>query len=147
MVQQHDPVGEAHRKIEVVQHRDHGGAVARALLGGLHQIDLVAHVEARGRFIQQQQARAVHRLAAGELHQHAGEMRALLFAAGQRRQLPVAEVLEADLMQTPHRPAARAAARLLSPAPMATISSTVNGKVTLTCCDSIARWCASSRGG
>ena len=27
-MQQHDPVGEAHREIEVVQHRDHGGAVA-----------------------------------------------------------------------------------------------------------------------
>ncbi len=66
---------------------------------GLDQIDLMPQVEARGRLVQQQQAGAVQRLAAGELHQHAGEMRALLLAAGQRRQLPVTEMRQPDLVQ------------------------------------------------
>ena len=26
VVQRHDPVGEPHRQVEIVQHRDHGGA-------------------------------------------------------------------------------------------------------------------------
>ena len=58
-MQQHDAVGEAHREIEVVQHGDHGRAVLRAPPRRLHQIDLVAHVEAGGRLVQQQQPRAV----------------------------------------------------------------------------------------
>jgi hypothetical protein len=85
-VQEHDAVGEAHGEVEVVQDRDHGGAVLRAAARALHEIDLVPQVETGGRLVQQQQARTVQRLAAGELHQHAGEMRALLLAAGQRRQ-------------------------------------------------------------
>ena len=138
-MQQHDPVGKPHREIEVVQHGDHGGAVLRALPRRLHQIDLVTHVEAGGRLVQQQKPRAVLRLAAGELHQHAGKMRALLFAAGERRQLPMAEMRQPDLAAAPRRPAAARRRGRLSPAPIWTISSTVNGKVTLTCCDSIAR--------
>ena len=98
-MQQHDPVGEAHRQIEIMQHGDHSRAVLRAPPCRLHQIDLVAHVEAGGRLVQQQQAGAVLLFAAGELHQHAGKMRALLLAAGERRQLPVAEMREPDLAQ------------------------------------------------
>ena len=41
----------------------------------------------------------MQRLTAGELHQHAREMRALLLAAGQRRQLAVAEALQSHLFQ------------------------------------------------
>ena len=77
-VQQHDAVGEAHCQIEVVEHGDDGGAVLRAPSRRFHQVDLVAHVEAGGRLVQQQQAGAVQLFAAGELHQHAGKMRALL---------------------------------------------------------------------
>ena len=81
----------------------------------------------------------MQRLTAGELHQDACEMRALLFAAGERRQLPIAEMRQSDLVERGIDQPLRAGA--------AGIASTVNGKVTLTCCDSIARWCASSRGG
>ena len=98
-VQQHDPVGEPHGEVEVVQDRDHGGAASRAQPCGFDQVDLVPQVEAGGRLVQQQQARAVQRLAAGELHQHAGKMRALLLAARQRRQLPVAEIFQSDFVQ------------------------------------------------
>jgi len=78
------------------------------------------------------------RLAERKLHQHTGEMRALLLAARQRRQLPVTEMRQPDFVQRilderAHGPAPR------SPPPICTISSTVKGKVTLTCCDSIAR--------
>ena len=54
-------------------------------------------VEARGRLVEQQQARPVRGLAAGELHQHAGEMRALLLAARERGDDAVAERGEIDL--------------------------------------------------
>ena len=79
---------------------------ARAPPCGFHQVDLVPQVEARGRLVQQQQAGAVQRLAAGELHQHAGKMRALLLAAGQRRQLAGGGNLPARPRAAPRRPAA-----------------------------------------
>ena len=53
------------------------GAAAR----GFDEVDLVTQIEARGRLVQQQEPRTVFGLAAGELHQHAGEMGALLLAA------------------------------------------------------------------
>jgi len=74
-----------------VQDGDHRRAAASAAAGGFDEVDLVAQIEARGRLVQQQQARPMLGLAAGELHQHAGEMGALLLAARQRRQLPLAE--------------------------------------------------------
>ena len=98
-MEEDDSIGEPHGQVEVVQHRDHGGAVLGAKSRGLHQVDLVAHVEAGGRLVQQQQAGPMPCLAAGQLHQHAGKMRPLLFAAGQRRQLPVAEISQADFVE------------------------------------------------
>ena len=77
-----------------MQHCDHGAAGAGAALGGFHQIDLIAQVEARCRLVQQKYAGAMFSLAARELHQDTREMRALLFAAGQRRQLAMAERFE-----------------------------------------------------
>ena len=67
-MQQHDPVGEAHCQIEIVQHGDHSRAVLCTPLCCFHQVDLVAHVEAGGRLVQQQQAGAVLLFTAGELH-------------------------------------------------------------------------------
>ena len=61
------------------------------------QVELVLQVEARGRLVEQQQARAVRGLAAGKLQQHAGEMRALLLAAGERGDDAVAESRELDI--------------------------------------------------
>ena len=130
LVQQNDAVGKAHGEIEIVQDGDHGGAVRGASPRALHQVDLMPQIEARGRLVQQQQAGTVHGLAAGQLHQHAGEMRALLFAAGQRRQFAVAETSESDLVQCGVDQRLRARPRPLSPAPIATISSTVKGKLT-----------------
>jgi hypothetical protein len=45
-VQHDDPVGKAHRQIEIVQDRDHGGAISRATPRGFHQVDLMPQVEA-----------------------------------------------------------------------------------------------------
>ena len=102
-------------------------------------------VEARGRLVEQQQAGAVRRLAAGELHQHAGEMRALLLAAGERRDDALAERAEVDLGERGLGQRVDARPRR-SPAPMRTISPTVKGNATCVLCDSTARCCASSRG-
>ncbi|MFK4626255.1 hypothetical protein ABIF50_009561 [Bradyrhizobium diazoefficiens] len=97
---QHDqPVGEADRQVEIVQDRDHGGAGASAAARGLDEVDLVAQIKARGWLVQQQKPRSMLGLAAGELHQHAGEMGALLLAARQRRQLPFAEMRQPHLVQ------------------------------------------------
>ena len=96
-MQEHDPVGKPHREVEIVQHGNDSGAVLRAPPRRLDEVDLMAHVEAGRRLIQQQQAWPMQRLAAGKLHQDAGQMRALLFAAGERRQLPVAEMRQSDL--------------------------------------------------
>ena len=63
----------------------------------LDHVELVAQVEARGRLVEQQHARSVRGLAAGELNQHAREMRALLLAARQRGDDAVAEAAEIDL--------------------------------------------------
>lgn len=82
-----------------MQDCDHRRATCRAAARGFDEVDLVAQVEARGRLVQQQKSRAVFGLAAGELHQHAGEMGSLLLAAGQCRQLPVSEMGEANLVQ------------------------------------------------
>ncbi|KAG5733129.1 hypothetical protein E4T56_gene4260, partial [Termitomyces sp. T112] len=60
---------------------------------------LAGHVERIGRLVQQQQARSVFGLAAGELHQDAGEMGALLFAAGQRRHVSLAEMRQSHFVQ------------------------------------------------
>ena len=146
MVQEDKTAGETHREIEVVQDRDHRRAVPRAPPRRLDEVDLMAQIEARGRLVQQQQARAMRGLAAGKLHQHAGKMRALLLAAGQRRELSLAEMRPVRPRAARHRPGGARWRGCVSPAPMSTISSTVNGKVTLTCCDSIARCRASSRG-
>ena len=59
----------------------------------------MTHVETGRRLVQQQQAGSVQRLTAGELHQDACEMRALLLAAGERRQLPIAEMRQSDLVE------------------------------------------------
>lgn len=67
---------------------------ARAALGDLHKIDLVAQVEARGRLVEQQHAGTVIGFAAGQLNKNAREMRALLLAAGERRQFAVPERLQ-----------------------------------------------------
>ena len=99
LLQQQDPVGKADREVDVVQDRDHGGAALGAAARALDQIDLVPQVEARCRLIQQQEPRTMHGLAAGQLYQYAGEMGALLLAAGQRRQLPAAETLQPDFVQ------------------------------------------------
>jgi len=98
-VQHDDAVGKANREIEIVQDRDDGGAIARAPLRGFHQLDLVPQIEARGWLVQQQQAGSVHGLAARELHQHAGKMRALLLAARQGRKLAMAETGQSGLLQ------------------------------------------------
>ena len=109
-------------------------------------VELMLQVEARGRLVEQQQARPVRGLAAGELHQHAGEMRALLLAARQRRDDAVAERREIDVGE--RRSARSSIARpWRSPAPMRTTSPTVNGNATCVLCDSTARCSASSRGG
>ena len=84
-VEHHDAVGGEGREVEVVQDRHHGDAAPRATADRFQHVELMLQVEARGRLVEQQQARPVRVLAAGKLHQHAGEMRALLLAAGQRR--------------------------------------------------------------
>src|SRR5436190_7957851 len=96
-----------------MQDSDHGGAALGAAPRALHQIDLVPQVEARCRLIEQQQPRTMHGLAAGQLYQYAGEMRALLLAAGQRRQLPATKTLQPDFVQRGlDQPARRCAAAL-----------------------------------
>ena len=64
-----------------MQDRDHGDAARGAAPRRGQQVELVAQVEARGRLVEHQHAGAVHGFAAGKLHQHAREMRALLLAA------------------------------------------------------------------
>jgi hypothetical protein len=71
-------------------------------------------IEARCRFVEQQQPRPMQRLAAGELDQHAGEMRTLLLAPGQRRQLPGTEMRQPDLVQRRPDQATRRRARALA---------------------------------
>ena len=61
--------------------------------------ELMPQVEARGRLVEQQHARAVRGLPAGKLHQHARQMHALLLAARQGRDAPLAELADVDLGQ------------------------------------------------
>ena len=68
-------------------------------------------------------------LAAGELHQHAREMRALLLAARQRGDDAIAEAARSTCASASSTSASTAAPRR-SPAPMRTTSATVNGNAT-----------------
>ena len=96
-VEHHDAIGRQRREVEVVQDRHHGDAAPRAASDRFQHVELMLQVEARGRLVEQQQARPVRGLAAGKLHQHAGEMRALLLAAGERRDDALAERREIDV--------------------------------------------------
>ena len=82
-----------------MQDRHHRDAALRAAAHRFQQVELMLQVEARGRLVEQQQAGAVRGLAAGKLHQHAREMRALLLAAGQRRDDAVMEGGEVDIRE------------------------------------------------
>ena len=85
MVENDDPVGKVHRQVQIVEHRNDGGVFAYTPLGDFNQIDLVAQIEARCRFIEQQEPGPKSRLSTCKLNQNARQMRALLLAAGKRR--------------------------------------------------------------
>lgn len=74
-------VREADREVEVMQDCDDSGAIARASAGDLDKFDLMAQVQAGGRFVQQQQSGPVLGFAASKLHENACKMCALLLAA------------------------------------------------------------------
>ena len=88
-----------HCQVEIVQDGDHGHAARGAALGRIDHVELMAQVEARGRLVEQQHPRAVRRLSASKLNQHAGEMRALLLASRQRGDHAVVEIVEVDLIE------------------------------------------------
>jgi hypothetical protein len=81
VVEHHDMLGIERREIEVVQHRDHGHAAAGTAAERCEHVDLMAQVEARGRLVEQEQARAMRLLPARELHQDAMVRRASPFPA------------------------------------------------------------------
>ena len=107
----------------------------------------MTQVEACGRLVEHQHAGPVHGFAAGELHQHAREMRALLLAARQRGDDALRKRREIDLAAAPSATSASMRGPRRSPAPMRTTSATVKGNTTVMSCDSTARCSASVRGG
>ncbi len=86
-MQQQDAVRPQRRQIKVVQHRAHvqmtptGQGFQQA-----QQMLLVIEIQRRRRFIKEQPA--ARRAVAPELSQRAGELDALLLAAGERGKLP-----------------------------------------------------------
>ena len=94
----------------------------------------MAQVEACGGLVEQQHAWSVRRFSAGDLHQHTREMSALLLAARQRGDHAVVEIAQIDLGERGLDQVVDVRSAAI-PAPICTISATVNGKVTPTFCE------------
>ena len=70
---QHDPVGMGSSKVQIMQHRQHGGTLACKFDRSCQDPLLMAQIQRGGRLIQQNNGAV--------LHQHAGKGGAGLFAA------------------------------------------------------------------
>ena len=98
-MQHHKPVGKLGGEVEIVQDGKHGTTGAGEIAGDFQNGDLVADIEARGRFIEEERlSHAVfHRLR--RLRQHTGKLHALLFATRKRLIGAAFETGEADAVE------------------------------------------------
>jgi hypothetical protein len=98
-VEHGDRVRDRHHDVHVVLDQDDGDAVVADLADDRHQLADVRRRQARGRFVQQQQARVER--------QRAADLQQALLAVGEVARLFVGQVGQADEIQDRGRPRAR----------------------------------------
>ncbi len=91
-IHHHEMVGIGHGEVEIVQHDQHRDASPRDAAGHVEQRELMAEVEARDRLVEEQDLPLRDAAPGFELTEHAGELDALLFAAGERLVAPAGEI-------------------------------------------------------
>ena len=98
-----DAVGVHGGQVEVVQDRDHAAAAPGKIAGDVHDHELVPDVEARHRLVEKQIARPAVEHRRPDLAKHAGQLHALLLAAGKLLVETAGKPFEVDARQRPFR--------------------------------------------
>ena len=100
--------------------------------GDANDKELVGEIEAGGRFVEEEVAGAAVAGCGSDLNEGAGEMDALLLAAGEGRGVAGGEAREADAIESLPDKLARARRADVGGSPRRTTSSTRKAKATLT---------------